>query len=99
MDALYTRKGDAFEPTELPLAPLTVETEVVRDGRRARRMRADLKAGDEPVSQLQRTMAAAHFGNGISSACAGIGLADAALHDTHGPFGRAMQSLYVAARP
>jgi hypothetical protein len=29
---------------------------------------------------------------------AGIGLADATLHDAHGPFGRALQSLYVAAR-
>jgi hypothetical protein len=28
----------------------------------------------------------------------GIGLADAFLHDEHGPFGRALQSLYVAAR-
>jgi hypothetical protein len=28
----------------------------------------------------------------------GIGLADATLHDRHGPFGRALQSLYVAAR-
>ena len=28
----------------------------------------------------------------------GIGLADATLHDQHGPYGRALQSLYVAAR-
>src|SRR4051794_1216735 len=255
LDALFIRKGNGFEPTELtrgpwdpraqhggapgallagelerhsdgkpfarialhlvkpvPLAPLTVETEVVRDGRRARRMRADLKAGDEivcfayalqiqgdpepvpevplcgsieqgpdtgapppnftgykmfpgdgievsfvkghltepgpapawfrlrvpvvegePISQLQRTMAAADFGNGISSAVrwdqftfvnpeltvfmlrepegewiandavsaidpGGIGLADATLHDSQGPFARALQSLYVAAR-
>jgi hypothetical protein len=255
LDALFTRKGNAFEPTELtrgpwdpnaqhggapaaliagelerasdgrpfarialhlmkpvPLVALTLETEVVRDGRRARRMRADLKAGDEvvcfayalqiqgdhepvpeiplpgrlddgpeagepapgftdyrmfgggamevrfvrgafaqpgpaaawfrlhvpvvegePVSQLQRTMAAADFGNGISAAVSwdeftfvnpeltvfmlreaegewigndavtaidpgGIGLADATLHDAHGPFARALQSLYVAAR-
>jgi hypothetical protein len=196
----------------VPLVPLTLEIEIARDGRRARRMRADLKAGDEIVcfayalqiqgdpepvpevplcgaiaqgpengtpaanftgyrmfagdgievsfvkggltepgpatawfrlrvpvvegeepSQLQRTMAAADFGNGISSAVrwdeftfvnpeltvfmlrepegdwigndaitaidpGGIGLADAFLHDTHGPFGRALQSLYVAAR-
>ena len=255
MDALYTRKGNEFEPTELtrgpwdpnaqhggppaalmagelermgddrpfsriavhllkpvPLTPLTLETEVVRDGRIARRVRADLKAdgatvcfayglqiqsgnggvpqigfegrieagpetgepppnftgysmfpGDgidvsfvkghlmepgpatawfrlrhpvvegEPISQLQRTMAAADFGNGISSAVrwdqftfinpeltvfllrepegewigndaetaidpGGIGLADGTLHDERGPFGRALQSLYVAAR-
>ena len=255
MDALFIRKGNGFEPTELtrgpwdknaqhggapaalimgelekvgggrpfariafhllkpvPLAPLTLTTEVVREGRRAQRMRADLKAGDqtvcfayalqiqgdpepvpevplcgaiatgpedgeaapnftgytmfpgdgvdvsfikghllepgpatawfrlrvpvvedEPVTQLQRTMAAADFGNGISSAVSwdqftfvnpeltvfllrepegdwigndaitaidpgGIGLADATLHDRHGPFGRALQSLYVAAR-
>ena len=255
MDALYVRKGDGFEPTELtrgpwdpnaqhggapaaliageleragdgrpfarialhlmkpvPLVPLTLETEVVRDGRRARRIRADLKAGDEvvcfayalqlqggrepvpevplcgriergpdegepappltdypmfggdavevrfvaggfaqpgpatawfrlmlpvvddePPSPLQRTMAAADFGNGISAAVSwdqftfvnpeltvfllrepegewigndattaidpgGIGLADATLHDARGPFARALQSLYVAAR-
>ena len=196
----------------VPLVPLTLHTEVVRDGRRARRMRADLKAGDEIVcfayalqiqgepepvpevplggritqgpeagtdapnftgyrmfagdgievsfvkgaltepgpatawfrlrvpvvdgeqtTQLQRAMAAADFGNGISSAVrwddftfvnpeltvfllrepvgewigneavtaidpGGIGLADATLHDSHGPFGRGLQSLYVAAR-
>ncbi|HYZ27798.1 MAG TPA: thioesterase family protein [Thermoleophilaceae bacterium] len=196
----------------VPLVPLTLEIEIARDGRRARRMRADLKAGDEIVcfayalqiqgdpepvpevplcgaiphgpesgtpaasftgyrmfagdgielsfvkgaltepgpatawfrlrvpvvegeepTQLQRTMAAADFGNGISSAVrwdeftfvnpeltvfmlrepqgdwigndavtaidpGGIGLADAFLHDEHGPFGRALQSLYVAAR-
>lgn len=196
----------------VPLTPLTLETEVVRDGRRARRLRADLKSGEEmvcfgyalqiqgdsepvpevplcgrieqspetgreaanftgyrmfaadgievrfvkgaltepgpatawfrlrgpvidgePVTQLQRTMAAADFGNGISSAVrwdqftfvnpeltvfmlrepagdwigndavtaidpGGIGLADATLHDAHGPFGRALQSLYVAPR-
>ena len=87
----------------------------------------------EPTSQLQRTMAAADFGNGISAAVSwdeftfvnpeltvfllreaegewiandavtaidpgGIGLADATLHDTHGPFARALQSLYVARR-
>lgn len=255
MDALFIRKGNAFEPTELtrgpwdpgaqhggpaaaliagelerfagdrpfarialhlmkpvPLAPLTVHVEVARDGRRARRLRADLKAGDElvcmayslqlqgdpepvpevplrgriergpergeptsrfgeevmfapdgtevrfvegsfhdrgpatawfrlrvpvvdgePTSQLQRTMAAADFGNGISSAVhwdhftfvnpeltvfmlrdaegewigneavtaidpGGIGLADATLHDRHGPYGRALQTLYVARR-
>ena len=28
----------------------------------------------------------------------GIGLADATLHDAHGPFARALQSLYVAKR-
>src|SRR3954463_12403783 len=92
LDALYIRKGNGFEPTELtkgpwdpraqhggapaaliageleregggkpfarialhlikpvPLVPLTLDVEVVRDGRRARRMRADLKAGDEVV--------------------------------------------------
>src|SRR4051794_16880038 len=92
LDALFIRKGNAFEPTELargpwdpralhggppaalmmgelekvgggtpfariaihllkpvPVAPLTLETEVVRAGRRAQRLRADLKAGDEPV--------------------------------------------------
>ena len=255
LDALFIRKGNAFEPTELtrgpwdpdaqhggppaaliagelqrlsdgrpfarialhlmkpvPLVPLTLETEVVRDGRRARRMRADLKAGDEvvcfayalqlagdaepvpdvpltgridtppesskpapgftdyrmfggdgidvrfahgdfnepgpaaawfrlrvpvvdgePTTQLQRAMAAADFGNGISAAVSweeftfvnpeltvfmlrepegewvgndavtaidagGIGMADATLHDARGPFARALQSLYVAAR-
>ncbi len=255
MDALYTRKGNEFEPTELTrgpwdknaqhggppaalmmgelerhgegrpfarvavhllkpvaLKPMTLETEVIRDGRVARRLRTDLKvdgetvcfayalqiqgreqpvseiplcgriaAGPEtgepppnftgytmfpndgievsfvkghltepgpatawfrlrvpvvegePITQLQRTMAAADFGNGISSAVrwedftfvnpeltvfllrepkgewlgndaitaidpGGIGLADAFLHDEHGPFGRALQSLYVAAR-
>jgi hypothetical protein len=196
----------------VPLVPLTLDLELVRDGRRARRTRADLKAGDEVVcfayalqmqgdpepvpevplcgriaqgpetgtlapnftgyrmfagdgievsfvkgaltepgpatawfrlrvpvvegeetTQLQRAMAAADFGNGISSAVrwdeftfvnpeltvfllrgpegewigndavtaidpGGIGLADATLHDAHGPFGRALQSLYVAAR-
>lgn len=256
MDALYTRKGNEFEPTELtrgpwdknaqhggppaallmselerrsgdrpfariaihllkpvPLAPLTLTTETVREGRRARRVRADLKVngetvcyayalqiqrgeepvpdipivaepltkgpsegepppnftgyamfpGDgievsftkghltkpgpatawfrlrvpvvegEPITPLQRTMAAADFGNGISSAVrwdqftfvnpeltvfllrepegdwvgndavtsidpGGVGLADATLYDERGPFGRALQSLYVAAR-
>jgi hypothetical protein len=193
----------------VPLVPLTLATEIVREGRRAQRIRADLKAGDEtvcfayalqiqgdpepvpeialcgagpetgepppnftgytmfpgggvdvrfvkgqllepgpatawfrlrvpvvedePITQLQRAMAAADFGNGISSAVSwdqftfvnpeltvfllrepqgdwigndaitaidpgGIGLADATLHDEHGPFGRALQSLYVAAR-
>ena len=78
-------------------------------------------------------MAAADFGNGISSAVSwdeftfvnpeltvfllrqpegewvandaitaidpsGIGLADGTLHDQRGPFGRALQSLYVAPR-
>src|SRR3954470_4849320 len=33
----------------VPLVPLTLDVEVVRDGRLARRMRADLKAGDEVV--------------------------------------------------
>ncbi len=33
----------------VPLTPLTLTTEVVRDGRRARRIRADLKSGDEVV--------------------------------------------------
>ena len=255
LDALFIRKGNAFEPTELtrgpwdpnaqhggapaaliagelerasdgrpfarlalhlmrpvPLVPLTVEIRMDRDGRRARRMRADLKAGDdvvcfgyalqiqgdpepvpevplcgqiplgpeqgedaprftdysmfggdavevrfvkggffeagpatawfrlkvpvvgdEPPSPLERAMAAADFGNGISAAVdwdnftfvnpeltvfmlrqpqgewiandavtaidpGGIGLADATLHDEHGPFARALQSLYVAAR-
>ena len=255
LEALFIRKGNGFEPTELtrgpwdpraqhggapaalimgelerhsdgkpfarvalhllkpvPLVPLTIEVEVVRDGRRARRGRADLKAGDEVVSfayalqiqgdpepvpevplcgqiptgpedgtptpgftgyrmfagdgievsfvkgallepgpatawfrlrvpvvdgeettQLQRAMAAADFGNGISSAVrwdhftfvnpeltvfllrepegewigndaitaidpGGIAIADATLHDRHGPFGRALQSLYVAKR-
>jgi len=197
----------------VPLVPLTIKVAVDRDGRRARRMRADLKAGDEtvcfayalqlrgdpdkpvpevplrgamakppeqsevaprftpypmfggdgvevrfaegdfhepgpaeawfrlqvpvvdgePITPLQRAMAAADFGNGISAAVSwdeftfvnpeltvfllrepegdwvgndavsaidpgGIGLADARLHDSHGPFGRALQSLYVAAR-
>jgi hypothetical protein len=256
LDALFIRKGNAFEPTELtrgpwdpnaqhggapaaliagelervgggrpfarialhllrpvPLVPLTLDVEVVREGRRVSRIQADLKAGDdvvcfayalqvqgdgahipeipmrarvdqppeagtvaprftdyamfggdameirfvegrfresgpatawfrllvpvvdgEPISQLQRTMAAADFGNGISSELpwdrytfvnpeltvfllrdaegewiandattaidpSGIGLADATLHDAHGPFARALQSLYVAARP
>jgi Thioesterase-like superfamily len=256
LDALYLRRGDGFEPTELtrgpwdpnaqhggppaaliaselqrqsdgrpfarialhlmkpvPLVPLTVEVAVDRDGRRARRMRADLKAAgetvcfayalqlqgdpenpvpevplrgsmskppeesevaprftpytmfggdgvevrfatghfqqpgpaeawfrlqvpvvdDQPVTPLQRAMAAADFGNGISAAVSweeftfvnpeltvfllrepegewvgsdavtaidpgGIGLADATLHDARGPFARALQSLYVAAR-
>jgi hypothetical protein len=88
---------------------------------------------DEPITPLQRAMAAADFGNGISAAVSweqftfvnpeltvfllrepegdwvgndavtaidpgGIGLADATLHDAHGPFARALQSLYVAAR-
>jgi hypothetical protein len=255
LDAIFIRKGNAFEPTELargpwdpeaqhggapaaliagelerigegrpfarialhllkpvPLTPLTLTTEVVRDGRRARRLRADLRSGDEtvcfayalqlargdepmpgipldvpaldppgdarstpsftgyrmfggdaieirfvrghftepgpatawfrllaavvdgePTSQLQRAMAAADFGNGISAAVSwddytfvnpeltvyflrepegdwigndavtavdpgGIGLADATLHDTRGPFARALQSLYVSSR-
>jgi hypothetical protein len=256
LDALFIRKGNAFEPTDLtrgpwdpnaqhggapaaliagemeragdgrpfarialhlmkpvPLTPLTLDIEVAREGRRVRRVRADLKAGGEivcmgyalqiqgdggeipaiplraridqppeagepaprftdytmfggdameirfvkgrfresgpatawfrlkvavldgePVTQLQRTMAAADFGNGISSELAwdrftfvnpeltvftlreaegewigndavtaidpsGIGVADATLHDAHGPFARALQSLYVATRP
>jgi hypothetical protein len=255
LSALFIRKGNGFEPTELtrgpwdpnaqhggppaaliagelerqsdgrpfarialhlmkpvPLVPLTIEVAIDRDGRRARRMRADLKAGDEivcfayslqiqgdaepvpevplsgsmpkppedstvaprftpytmfggdgvevrfaeghfhqpgpasawfrlqvpvvdgePITPLQRAMAAADFGNGISAAVSwdeftfvnpeltvfllrepqgewigndavtaidpgGIGLADATLHDAHGPFARALQSLYVAAR-
>jgi hypothetical protein len=255
VDALFIRKGNAFEPTELtrgpwdpnaqhggppaaliagelerqsdgrpfarialhlmkpvPLVPLTVDVAVDRDGRRARRVRADLKAGGEtvcfayalqlqgdpepvpevplrgsmakspeqcestpaftdytmfggdgvevrfaagrfhepgpaeawfrlrvpvvegePITPLHRAMAAADFGNGISAAVSwdhftfvnpeltvfllrepegewvgndavtaidpgGIGLADATLHDAHGPFARALQSLYVAAR-
>jgi hypothetical protein len=92
LDALYTRSGDTFQPTELtrgpwdpnaqhggapaaliagelqrfapdrpfarialhlmkpvPLVPLTVDIAIDRDGRRARRLRADLKAGDEIV--------------------------------------------------
>jgi hypothetical protein len=255
LDALFIRRGNGFEPTELtrgpwdpnaqhggppaaliagelerfsdgrpfarialhlmkpvPLVPLTLDIEVARDGRRARRLRADLKAGDElvcmayalqlagdpepvpevplcggiergpeegedaprftdwtmfggdgvdvrfvaggffepgpatawfrlkvpviegeAISQLQRTMATADFGNGISAAVGwdkytfvnpeltvfllrdaegewigndavtaidpgGIGLADATLHDARGPFARALQSLYVAAR-
>jgi Thioesterase-like superfamily len=34
----------------VPLVPLTVDIAIDRDGRRARRLRADLKAGDEIVS-------------------------------------------------
>jgi hypothetical protein len=92
VDGIFTRRGNAFEPTELargpwdpdaqhggapaaliagelertgdgrpfarialhllkpvPLAPLTLTIEVVRDGRRARRLRADLEAGGEVV--------------------------------------------------
>jgi acyl-Coa thioesterase superfamily protein/acyl-CoA thioesterase superfamily protein len=92
LDAIFIRKGNGFEPTELargpwdpeaqhggapaaliagelerigegrpfarialhllkpvPLVPLTLETEVVRDGRRARRLRADLKADGEVI--------------------------------------------------
>ena len=92
MDAIFIRKGNSFEPTELargpwdpnaqhggapaaliagelerlcerrpfarialhllkpvPLTPLTLDIELVRDGRRARRLRADLKADGEPV--------------------------------------------------
>jgi hypothetical protein len=87
----------------------------------------------EPITPLQRAMAAADFGNGISAAISweeftfvnpeltvfllrepigewvgndavtaidpgGIGLAEATLHDANGPFARALQSLYVAAR-
>jgi hypothetical protein len=90
MDAIFIRKGNVFEPTELargpwdpnaqhggapaaliagelervggdwpfarialhlmkpvPLKPLTMTTEVVREGRRARRIRVDLQAGDD----------------------------------------------------
>lgn len=90
MDAIFIRKENVYEPTELargpwdpdalhggapaaliageleraggdwpfarialhlmkpvPLAPLTMQTEVVRDGRRARRIRVDLQSGDE----------------------------------------------------
>jgi hypothetical protein len=92
LDAIFIRKGNGFEPTELargpwdpnaqhggapaaliagelerrceqrpfarialhllkpvPLTPLTLDVELVRDGRRARRLRADLKADGEPV--------------------------------------------------
>jgi hypothetical protein len=92
LDAIFVRRGDVFEPTDLargpwdqnaqhggapaaliagelervgggrpfarialhfvkpvPLAPLTLTTEVVREGRRARRLRADVRAGDEVV--------------------------------------------------
>ena len=90
MDAIFIRKGNVYEPTELargpwdknaqhggapaaliageleragggwpfarialhlmrpvPLEPLTMTTEVVRDGKRARRIRVDLQAGDD----------------------------------------------------
>lgn len=88
---------------------------------------------EEGVSPLQRVMAAADFGNGISAVsdfesmlfinpdltvhlhrlpvgdwvCLdavstlepdGVGLAQSALWDEHGPIGRALQSLLVAAR-
>jgi hypothetical protein len=196
----------------VPLAPLTVEAVVEREGRRARRLRAELRTGDEllctgealqlrrggedmpyapleartlpppeagttsprptdyamfggdavelrfleggfdgfgpaaawlrlrvPVvpgeapSPLERTLAAADFGNGISAVVSwddylfvnpeltvyllrdpvgewigldsrtaidpgGIGLAESTLHDEQGPFGRALQSLYVSKR-
>ena len=110
------RDGDAFRPTELTRGPWD----------------PNAQHGGAP-SPLERTMAAADFGNGISSAVrwdqftfvnpeltvfllreadgewigndaataiapAGIGLADATLHDAHGPFARALQSLYVASR-
>jgi acyl-Coa thioesterase superfamily protein/acyl-CoA thioesterase superfamily protein len=92
LDAIFIRKGNVFEPTELargpwdpdaqhggapaalitgelerigdgrpfarialhllkpvPLAPLAVSATVERDGRRARRLRAELRAGDDVV--------------------------------------------------
>jgi Thioesterase-like superfamily len=256
LDALFIRKGNAFEPTELtrgpwsanaqhggapaallgreleraepgwpfarvdvqfvkpvPLAPLVASVEVEREGRRARRLRAMLSAegdevafaeglqlrpggervpaiplttrklaspyagsppifpdsdhvmfggdavelsivngafdasgpaaawfrlrvpllADEEPSALQRTLAAADFGNGLSSEISwddytfvnpdltiyllryptgdwvaldsrtsidpnGVGMAESVLHDEQGPFGRALQSLYVSRR-
>jgi hypothetical protein len=96
------------------------------------RMRVPLVAGEEPTP-LQRVLAAADSGNGVSAAldwrsylfinvdlsvhlhrlpsgewvCLdavtlpernGIGLADTALHDEHGPIGRALQTLLVDRR-
>jgi hypothetical protein len=96
------------------------------------RLRVPVVPGEDP-SPLQRAMAAADFGNGISSAVSwddyvfinpdltvyllreptgewigldsrtavdagGIGLAESTMHDEHGPFGRAVQSLYVSTR-
>jgi hypothetical protein len=87
----------------------------------------------EAPSPLERTLAAADFGNGISAVVSwddylfvnpeltvyllrdpvgewigldsrtaidpgGIGLAESTLHDEQGPFGRALQSLYVSKR-
>ncbi len=96
------------------------------------RMRQPLVAGEEP-SPLQRLLAAADSGNGVSATldlaghlfinvdltvhlirlpvgewvcldaitvpdAAGVGLADSALHDEHGPLGRALQTLLIRER-
>jgi Acyl-CoA thioesterase C-terminal domain/Acyl-CoA thioesterase N-terminal domain len=96
------------------------------------RMRVPLVAGEEPTP-LQRVLAAADSGNGVSAVLEwrsylfinvdlsvhlhrlpagdwvcldavtlaeqnGIGLADTALHDEHGPIGRALQTLLVDRR-
>lgn len=96
------------------------------------RLRHPVVGGEDP-SPLERTVAAADFGNGVSAVLdwtahvfinpdltvyldrppegewicleavtrvgsAGVGLAESALHDRRGPFGRAAQALYVARR-
>src|SRR5439155_1050691 len=96
----------------VPIAPLEVSTEMVRAGKQVQRVGASLSVGGVEVARalglrLRRQQLdlpeppGEWLGLEITSEAHadGTGLAQSALSDLEGPFGRAAQGLVVAPRP